>query len=117
MTAGDVLTVTAASNISHFFDNFAGFQTQCRGNVRSSISTAGNTERCGVDFTVGQCMRITVAASITTGTAVCTGETLTDRNELFILGNGHKLGCDNQHDAANNTDHSNSNNRNNNTHE
>ena len=77
--------VAVTSNVSNHFNNVLRLDTKHCRNLSCGSVTAGDTEVGLIRLAVAKRLGIAVASGVSASTAVCTGEALTHRCDLFIF--------------------------------
>jgi hypothetical protein len=98
------LACAVASNVSKELDGLAGFDAKDSCNLLRGGVAAGNAEVGFGDLALGESTGIAVASAESAGTAVGTGKSITDGEELFVLLNTEKDIRNGKYDRANNRD-------------
>ena len=76
---------TVTSNVCNLLDNVCRLNAEDSGNLLSSVVTAGNTEVGGGGSLVCESLSVAVTSGVAAGTAVGTGQTLTDSYSGLVL--------------------------------
>ena len=79
------LAGAVAGYVSNLLNNVTGSKTHDLTDLLSNTVATGNTEAGVVALTLTESLCISVTAGVTASTAVCTGEAVTNGNNLFIL--------------------------------
>jgi hypothetical protein len=79
------LARAVAGYVSNLFNNVTCGKSHDLTDLFSNTVTAGNTEAGVVALTLTESLCISVTARVTASTAVCTGEAVTNGNNLFVF--------------------------------
>ena len=100
------LAGAVAGYVSNLLNNVAGSKAHNLTNLLGNTVTTGDTEAGVVTLALSKSLCIAVTARIAAGTAVCTGETVTDSNDLLIFLNSKEGSCHGKNDCTNECDYS-----------
>ncbi len=100
------LAGSVAGYVSNLLNNVAGSKAHNLTDLLGNTVTAGDTKAGVVTLALSKSLRIAVTARIAAGTAICTGETVTDSNNLLILLNGEEGSCYGKNDRTNKSNNS-----------
>jgi hypothetical protein len=95
------LALTVTSNVSYLCSNVTCSETTDLGNLSSNLGAAGNTESRVIALALTESLCITVTARVTASTAVCSGETITNSNNLLVFLNCEEGSGKSKNDSAN----------------